>query len=46
MKSRPTAALSSRPQWRDLTTLALTQSMGYLFRRSFGFAQDDLGCQV
>jgi len=37
--------LSSRPQWRDLTTLAETQTLGSLFGRSFGCAQDDRpGC--
>ena len=37
--------LSSRPQWRDLSTVAKTQTSGSLFRRSFDCAQDDrLGC--
>jgi len=41
----PVTSLLSRPQWRDLTTLAETQTLGSLFRRSFGYAQDDrLGC--
>ena len=38
--------LSSRPEWRDLMTLAMTKTSVFLFRRSFGFAQDDrLVCQ-
>ena len=37
--------LSSRPKWRDLKTPAETQTLGSLFMRSFGCAQDDrLGC--
>jgi len=41
LPSRAATRLSSRPQWRDLTTLAETQTLGSLFGRSFGCAQDD-----